>query len=223
MIQLFYLEMNCRYDPDAVECFLPLLPERRIEQIKSMRSDPDRKILLYSDVLLRSLLCERLSLRNQDLAFFRNAYGKPVLRNKPSLFFSLSHTRNAIAVALSDRNVGVDTERAGRADKDAARKAFTDHEYNHVFCGDRDPDTRFFELWTRKEAYLKWLGTGWALTLPDPGILTPDISGMLRTIRRGDYFVSACSERADEIEDILVVKEDSFLENAFRREANIYG
>jgi len=223
MIQLFFLETSCRYDPDAAERFLPLLPERRIVQIKSMRADMDRKLLLYSDVLLRCLLCERLSLLNQDLHFLRNAYGKPFLLCEPSLFFSVSHTRNAITVAISDRDVGVDVEKAGPPDKEIARKVFTDREYNYVFAGAGDTGTRFFEIWTRKEACLKWLGKGWAETLTDPGILEPNIRNMLRTIREGEYFISCCSETADEIGNLTVLREDSFLENAFRRETSVYG
>lgn len=219
MIQLFFLETSCRYDPEAAVRFLPLLPERRIKQIKSMRADIDGKLLLYSDILLRYLLCKHYSLRNQDINFLRNSYGKPFLTHEPSIYFNVSHTRNAIAVALSDRETGVDVERKGLPDKDAARKAFTGCEYNRVYSGEVDEDTRFYEIWTRKEAYLKWLGKGWAETIPDPGILKPDIDGMLRTIRRGEYFISACSENANEIGDLAIVSEDSFLENAFWREA----
>lgn len=38
MIHLYFLETSCRYDPEAIEHFLPLLPERRIKQIESMRA-----------------------------------------------------------------------------------------------------------------------------------------------------------------------------------------
>jgi 4'-phosphopantetheinyl transferase len=219
MIQLFFLEMNCRYDPEASLRFLPLLPEKRIKQIKSMRTDADRKILLYSDVLLRYLLCRQFSLQNKDIEFLRNSYGKPYLKQYPSIHFSVSHTRNAIAVALSDSETGVDVERQGLSDMDTARRAFTDCEYKFIYSGDADQDIRFYEFWTRKEAYLKWLGTGWAQTLPDPGILRPDIATMLRTKRQGDYFVSGCSQNAEEIGDLAIVGEESFLENAFRRKA----
>lgn len=223
MIQLFFLETNCRYDPDAAERFLPLLPESRIKQIKSMRADIDRKLLLYSDILLRSLLCGHLSLRNRDIHFRRNPFGKPYLEHEPALYFSVSHTRNAIAIALSDRETGVDVEKTGLPDRDAARLAFTDREYSRAFPGGADETAGFYEIWTRKEAYLKWLGRGWAETLEDPGILKPDIDGMIRTMRRGDYYLSVCSEIAGGIDDIVTVEEDLFLENAFRREAFIYG
>ena len=223
MIHLYFWETSCRYDPEAIEHFLPLLPERRIKQIESMRADIDRKLLLYSDIFLRHLLCEQLSVQNRDLIFIRNPYGKPFLQYKPSLYFSVSHTRSAIAVAFGDRNVGVDVEKTAPPDKDIARKVFTDREYNYVFTGEGDTRARFYEIWTRKEAYLKWLGKGWAEVPADPGILKPDIEGMLRTIQEGDYFISCCSENADEIRHLTTVSEDSFLENAFRRETRVYG
>ena len=113
----------------------------------------------------------------------------------------------------------MDAERTGRPDKDTARKAFTDCEYNRIYSGAVDETTGFYETWTRKEAYLKWLGKGWAETLPDPGIHRPDIDGMIRTFRNGEYYISACSENADEIGDLSIISEDSFLENAFRRKA----
>ena len=223
MIHLFFLETDCRYDPEVIGRFLPLLSERRVKQIESMRSDSDRKILLYSDILLRWLLCRHLSLQNRELVFRRNTYGKPYLKSDPSLFFSVSHTRNAIAVVLSDGEAGVDIERIGRPDRDAARTAFTDREYDFVYTCEEDAGERFFEIWTRKEAYLKWLGRGWAETLADPGIFRPDIACMISTFRKGDYRISVCSEQADGLGELTEVREDSFLDYAFRKEARIHG
>jgi 4'-phosphopantetheinyl transferase len=83
---------------------------------------------------------------------------------------SLSHSGRLVAVAVArGADLGIDVEQVDPTlDVDAvARRTFTARE-QRALCEVRgcERTARFYETWTRKEAYLKALGVGWALT-PD--------------------------------------------------------
>ena len=109
-----------------------------------------------------------------ELTYVEDDYGKPWLtiggRRAENIYFSLSHTKNAIAVAVSNRPVGIDIEavvsqeRVG--DSHFLERTMSATERQSIAEAD-DPRLMFTELWTRKEAYVKLLGTGLDMnTLP---------------------------------------------------------
>ncbi|MGN0822652.1 MAG: 4'-phosphopantetheinyl transferase family protein, partial [Candidatus Gallimonas sp.] len=85
----------------------------------------------------------------------RTENGKPRLNGDP-LFFSLSHSGDTVALAVSDAPIGLDCERRRVLSCPALFRRLTD--------GERRED--FFRLWTAKEAYVKFLGGTLARTLP---------------------------------------------------------
>lgn len=92
--------------------------------------------------------------------FARGPYGKPTLPAHPDLHFNHSHAGGLFAVAISrDGPVGIDIERV----REVREKQSICERYRF------DPE-RFFEDWTRREAWVKARGTGireLALPIPD--------------------------------------------------------
>ena len=86
-----------------------------------------------------------------------NEYGKPYLEQGP--YFSISHCKQAILVAVSDREIGVDIESIRRADESLVRRTMNEAEQARI-ADSPDPQRAFIALWTRKEAVLKMRGTG---------------------------------------------------------------
>lgn len=83
--------------------------------------------------------------------------GKPYLPGGPS--FSISHSRGFAAVAISDRPVGLDLERVRSFSELLPERVFSRIELEWFRQrGERRED--FFTLWTLKECYYKYLGTG---------------------------------------------------------------
>jgi 4'-phosphopantetheinyl transferase len=111
----------------------------------------------------------------RNLAFSRDARGKPHLVGRPGMAFSLSHAEGLAALAVScGGSVGIDLE-ALRTFDDAgrlARRFLSPAEHETVArtnAGDRD--RVFLQTWTRKEAVLKALGLGltWDTRRPQVG------------------------------------------------------
>jgi 4'-phosphopantetheinyl transferase len=130
----------------------------------------ERTTFLAAHILLRELLGSRLGVAPQDVAYRREACprcgaprGRPALDGvHPPLHFSLSRRGGVALVALASVPVGVDVE-ALPADPAVAEVAELLHPAERAEILAAPAATRaevFTRLWTRKEAYLKGVGTG---------------------------------------------------------------
>jgi 4'-phosphopantetheinyl transferase len=132
------------------------------ERAYKSRFDTDRKARGYADILVRCLLAGELGTGLMDVRLATAPGGKPFVPGGAPVEFNLSHTRNAVAVALSDKPVGVDTEKIKTVETNVVRRVSTDNELKWITSAGADTMRRFFEVWTRKEAILKRQGTGLA-------------------------------------------------------------
>jgi 4'-phosphopantetheinyl transferase len=116
---------------------------------------------------LREVLAQVLKLEAVDVPFEASAHGKPQLKHT-SLHFNLSHSPNYAAVAVSAHTeVGVDIEEDHPV-PDAvalAQRHFTVGEQLELQAFESEPlrSQAFLAGWTRKEACLKAIGSGFSL------------------------------------------------------------
>lgn len=89
--------------------------------------------------------------------FVYNEHGAPYLAVGP--YFSISHCKQGIAVAVSETPIGIDIEMIRPLNEGLVRKTMNDVEQTHIFSSSH-PETEFIRLWTQKEAYVKMQGTG---------------------------------------------------------------
>lgn len=88
----------------------------------------------------------------------RTPGGKPYFDFPGAPRFSVSHSGGVWGCALSAQRVGFDLERVRERDWQAvAARFFHPHERDFALAGG---ETAFFTLWTAKESYVKYLGTG---------------------------------------------------------------
>ncbi len=140
-----------------LEPALLALPPWRREKALSYRFDKDRYTCAKAYLLLKELLSVRYGI-TEDVEFGYGPYGKPFLKSFPELHFNFSHCPKAVFCAVADVPIGVDVEEI-RNDEDVAREVFSEHERTQIKNAEI-PEIRFTEYWTRKESYLKLLGTG---------------------------------------------------------------
>lgn len=152
---------------------LPLaLNKEELARAARIRREPIRQRYVATRNLLRTLLGRYLRVTPESLVFAEGTYGKPRLAGTEpdrGLVFNLSHSGNALAVALAhDVRLGVDIE-SWRPIADSAALAARclapaelEH-WNQLAESERLP--AFFRLWTLKEAFCKAVGRGIALGL----------------------------------------------------------
>ena len=98
--------------------------------------------------------------------------GKPYLIDYPGIHFSLSHSGNMAVLAISDSEIGIDVqERRGYQEKVAKR--FYHESEIAVIEAISDPAEKancFYQMWTAKEAYIKFTGKGMGQDLRSFGV-----------------------------------------------------
>ncbi len=131
----------------------------------------DRQYFTATRALLRMILSSYLGSNPRELVFHYLEKEKPSLesRSRSRLEFNVSHSGDVALLAFAQgRALGVDVERLRDNFDHAAiaRRFFSEREQHQLEA--LPPAERFhgfFRCWTRKEAYIKALGTGLSLPL----------------------------------------------------------
>ncbi|MDD2362492.1 MAG: 4'-phosphopantetheinyl transferase superfamily protein [Oscillospiraceae bacterium] len=194
MTKLYFIEISEVIDIDEFNRLLLSVSKEKQERIMRFHFDIDKKLSLYSEVFVRTIICEMFNINNKEITFEKNEYGKPYLKGYPDFQFNLSHTRNAIAIAVSDKLVGVDIEKVKVADLKIAKRFFTKSEMDYIMQAMNDIDKRFYEVWTKKESYIKYDSKGLLMPLYSFDIFDNYISKFIKSFEKGVYIISVCSQ-----------------------------
>lgn len=210
-MQVYFCELSYVWKEADMKRYLSAVSEGKRTRIYGMRNKVDKKLTLYADILIRLLACRSYGLKNSELSFTENEYGKPAIIGYPKFCFNISHTQNAIAAGVNDAPVGIDIEKVGRESAGIAKRFFTQDERRYIYRCSNDADRRFFEVWTRKEAYLKYLGCGLSMTMGAFSVTEEGGAGeLLYSFREKEYIISVCSKMVSKeaIEFIHLTEED---------------
>lgn len=172
-----------------VQRLLPCVSAQRRGQALRYKHLFGQFCCLKSWMMLSRLLSERPVIDYGNWEY--NEYGKPHFPQNLSpithhpCFFSISHCKEGIAVVIDDRPIGIDIEAIRHADPELIARTMSTEE-QLVIKDDRD----FTRLWTRKEAVVKYLGTGIEGFEQLQDILSkyPDVE--IETVEREKYIYS---------------------------------
>ena len=190
--KIVFMPLTSEINETAFKRLLELVPCESRAKICGFKHDFDKKAKLFSEVLARSEIAKALNVPNTAIEFIIDEYGKPHIRGCETLHFNISHTKYAVVLALSSAPVGIDIEMIVEADRRTAKKNYSDDELNYVNFGCQGADRRFFEIWTRKEAYLKYIGTGIRGPLYSFSTMGDE---RIRTIEKDGYIISVCAAK----------------------------
>ena len=112
---------------------------------------------LKSYEMLTALLASTPYTLHPTPSFLYNEHGAPYLENGP--YFSISHCKQGIAVAVSEVPIGIDIEAIRPLNESLVRKTMNSKEQAEILSS-LSPEIAFIRLWTQKEAYVKMQGTG---------------------------------------------------------------
>ncbi len=165
---------NCPYQ-DEVAVFRFFLAEATTLQL-------DWPALLHPNEIMRGeryhrsgdrlrSLCTRSLLRilvgkytNQDplaIRLTKGARNKPELPDNPEWHLNATHSGDWILLSVGKSSVGVDVEeiKPDFGFEDVIPTSFSTQERQYIEADGNAPN-RFYELWTRKEAFVKAIGSG---------------------------------------------------------------
>ena len=153
--------------PEVVERFLRTLDEDERARAKRFHFEKHRQNFVVGRGFLRSLLGRYLETQPEDIRFSYGAQGKPSLGDEHhagSLRFNASHSGEmALYAFVRDCEVGVDVElvKGDFAAQEIAERFFSASEITALSAlPATERPAGFFRCWTRKEAYIKAIGSG---------------------------------------------------------------
>jgi len=161
-----------------VQRMLPLVSAQRREQALRYKHTFGKFCCLKSWLLLQELVGEMADWKY-------NAHGKPYIENGP--YFSISHCKQGIAVAIDEQPIGIDIEGIRHADEDLIERTMNERERLAI----RELGMReFTRLWTQKEAIVKAHGVGIVSFEQLQGIRIQDSGIRIQTFEKENYIYS---------------------------------
>lgn len=141
-----------------------VLSPNELARASRYRFEKDARRYMLSHLLIRGLLGLYLGEPASEIVIQHSSLGKPHLaRSRHGLHFNLSHSGRVAVFALALMEIGIDTERicAERAIDAIAHMYISKNESQWLGAlPSSKRDKAYFQIWTRKEALLKAIGTG---------------------------------------------------------------
>lgn len=168
-----------------------MMSDTRRQRVDRLRFEKSRRQTVGGELLARRMIASRCGIAPESISFSLTELGKPYAAELP-VEFSISHSGDFVLCALSDHPVGADIERIRDVSDRLVSYVCSEDEMrflseNGILEDERK--RRFFRVWTAKEAYYKYIGTG-ITCLRDVNTLAPDFQRKLKWFYYGGYAVS---------------------------------
>lgn len=166
MCEIYAVSFTEKLDQQMFDNLFELVSAERQSKINRFIKWQDAQRSLISDTLIRNIICNKLKIKNNEISFSKNSYGKPFLNNYTNLQFNISHSGKWILCATDNEPIGVDVQEIRPIDLDIAKRFFSEKEYNDLLeQPEKNRLSYFYDLWSLKESYIKALGKGLSIPL----------------------------------------------------------
>jgi|SRR5688572_22460025 len=153
--------------PELLQGLLRTLDTDEQTRASRFHFEKHRRRFIAGRGVLRSLLGRYLEIKPEEVRFAYGPYGKPTLdatHHAGPLRFNASHSHELAVYAFAqDHDVGIDVEyiKEDFATQEIAERFFSKYEVGILRALPREEQgAGFFRCWTRKEAYIKAIGSG---------------------------------------------------------------
>ena len=155
----YYIKNINDFSEEKQKEYIQFLDEEKLSQFNSTTNEKRKKSLLISHGFSKEKIAEEYNININDLKFSVTESGKPFCKSHKNIHFSISHSGDFIAVATGENEVGIDIELLKDPTEKLIDRVCCENE--KVFINTTENRAKAFtEIWTKKEAYLKALGTG---------------------------------------------------------------
>ena len=95
-----------------------------------------------------------------DITIAVDENGKGRIENRENLFFNISHSKDYVVLALSDKEVGIDIQEIKPLKANVPKRFFTDIDNEYIDQNEDERIERFTKVWSAKESFAKLTGNG---------------------------------------------------------------
>lgn len=173
------------------EYFFSLMENERREKINRFRFDEDKKRSVFGEMLAKKMIAKHFDKTYEEVIIKADETGKLYAENL-DIHFNISHSGEFVICALSDKQIGVDIEKIRDIKDNLINHVCTKDEKDYIIKNENEKNKRFIEIWTAKEAYFKYLGTG-ITDLKSINTLDDEFISHLNRLFYKDYCISIYS------------------------------
>ncbi len=200
-------------------------------RIEKFINKKDKIRALIGEILIRTLVAEKLNISNNHIIFKKNQYGKPYLKEHPEFSFNISHSGDFVVCAIDDKPVGIDIEQIKHiAYEGIVKSFFSASELDNIAKEDSNVQlSKFYEIWTLKESYIKCCGQGLSMPLKSFSIDVDQYENIKVIIHHEhkehtfksfdvepDYKMAVCSLNKEISNNIIMIDQNILIDNYFR-------
>jgi len=157
---IYLSKIDLSLSGDIYDALLQTISKENREKCRRFKFRKDALRTLYGELIVRYVLRQRFAFKKEDITILKDDAGKPYIKGFP-IHFNISHSGDYVVCAFSEQEVGIDIEQIKEVDLAIAKRFFCQCEYEDLFAQDKSNRLNyFFLLWTLKESYIKWLGSG---------------------------------------------------------------
>lgn len=166
VVRIYALNIKDGIDIADRNNLLHLVSAETQNRIQHFRFHDDAKRTLYGEAVIRWLASACLGLNNDAINIAKKDFGKPYIQGYPGFNFNISHSGDWVVCATACQKVGIDIELIKDIDLNVAKCFFSEEEYSNLTSKANDEKiSYFYDLWTAKESYIKYLGKGISIPL----------------------------------------------------------
>lgn len=167
MVKIAYVDISCVDETLYSRLFDMADAQRKCKALRYLRFE-DKVRCVSAGALLRYAAAKQLGTDTFETATDDN--GKPHIVGAGDFHFNLSHAGKWVVITYGNTPVGIDVEKIDPATavSGIASRFYTSDEQNYV----ADNTERFFEVWTAKESYIKFVGKGLQMGLTSFSVLS---------------------------------------------------
>ncbi len=166
-------KINTEYIDENYDGLVAGVYEQRRRAIKRLKYKKAAYTSIEAGYLLMEAFKDVYGVNDYDICIEKGDFGKPYIKDYPEFKYNISHSGEYVAIAYGCDDVGIDIEYIREKDLKIAKRCFHKDEYAYITKNEAGQDERFFEVWTMKEAYLKYTGQGINVSL-DSFVVEPD-------------------------------------------------
>ena len=185
---LFAYILNCKQKYEDFDVFLfdtssfepygtQLYQMLSTDELKKADSLPDGKpkmLYIARRSLIRCVLSGYLDIEPSDIQIQRDSLGKPYIQEN-KVYFNLSHSKNMVGIVVSKKaSVGIDVQvMKAKCNMELLQNGVFSAAEQAAFqkaCRKGEGRNLFFDIWARKEAFTKCLGTGFTIQVQNVSV-----------------------------------------------------
>lgn len=188
MINVYLVNIKEFKEEEIYRAYRYLDKDRINKSIKFIREE-DRKRCVCAGLLIRHCYPDYYK-----KGVIYNNWGKPYIKDN-RICFNISHSGEWVCIATSEYEIGVDIEEVNDKELIINNSIFSKEEINHlnlITCR-KEIIKEYVKIWTKKEAYFKWLGYGITKNLNAVNVISNTISELILSFFLDDkYYLSIC-------------------------------